>query len=148
MTLVAFIDGSCVGNPGESGCSMVLKDEQNNVIEAAGWYLGHGTNNTAEYQGLIHCIKRANYYGVKYLSVFSDSQLLVSQIMGNYRITKSHLRCLQQEVVKLLKENRIQLEISYIPREQNLKADGLARKAIRLQSDIQEIFIQTPGHSG
>jgi len=148
MNLKAFIDGSCFGNPGESGCSMVLKDDQNNVIEAAGWYLGHGTNNTAEYQGLIHCLRRAKYYGAKCLSVYSDSQLLVSQIRGNYRIKKSHLRDLQQEVENFLKENRVQLEISYIPREKNLEADGLARKAIRLQSDIQEVSIQSPGHSG
>jgi ribonuclease HI len=148
MNLIAHIDGSCTGNPGESGCGMVLKDGSGRILESAGWYLGQGTNNTAEYHGLIRCLERAVQAGAKQLAVRSDSQLLVNQILGIYKVKKAHLAQLRDEIFGILKTSGLKLDIQYIPREQNREADGLARKAIRLKTDCHEADIHFPGHSG
>jgi ribonuclease HI len=140
MNLTAFIDGSCEGNPGESGCGAVFKDEQGSVVGSAGWYLGKGTNNTAEYQGLIRCLAHAKRLGTQKLVVYSDSQLLVNQVCGHYRVKKPHLAELHDTVQRSLRECGFRFEIHYIPREKNREADGLARRAIRTKSDTKEIF--------
>lgn len=148
MIFSAFIDGSCEGNPGDSGCGMVLQDGRNNVLVKSGWYLGQGTNNTAEYHGLIRCLELVQKYEIRNLVVYSDSQLLVNQVRGSYRVKKPHLADLHDQVTSLLKEKRFSFDIVYVPRERNREADGLARKAIRLKKDIQEISVHLPEHGG
>ena len=138
MKLTAYIDGSCEGNPGESGCGAIFRNDQGSTVGNAGWYLGHGTNNTAEYQGLIKCLQMAKKLGASRLVVFSDSQLLVNQVRGLYKVKKPHLVELHEAVVRSIREHGMRFEIHYIPREENLEADGLARRAIRIKSDISD----------
>jgi ribonuclease HI len=135
MNLVAFIDGSCLGNPGESGCGIVLRTEEGIVLEQAGRYLGQSTNNIAEYQGLLHCLDLALKHGADSVTVYSDSQLLVNQINGSYRVKKPHLIDLHAKVEDFIDRHKIRLMIRHIPRENNRDADGLARSAIRSHSD-------------
>jgi ribonuclease HI len=133
--LVAFIDGSCFGNPGESGCGIVLRTEDGILLEQAGKYLGHSTNNIAEYQGLLHCLDLALKHRADSLTVYSDSQLLVNQINGSYRVKKPHLVELHVKVEDFIDRNKIRLTMHHIPREKNRDADRLARNAIRSHSD-------------
>jgi ribonuclease HI len=148
MNLTAHIDGSCEGNPGESGCGAVFRDERGSIVAAKGWYLGHGTNNTAEYHGLIKCVDHAGKLGAKRLAVYSDSQLLVNQIRGLYRVKMPHLAELHETVVGLIREYGFRFEIQYVPREKNKEADKLARRAIRTKFDIEDLNPDPPGRSG
>jgi ribonuclease HI len=134
MKLRAFIDGSSLGNPGESGCGIVLEDQDGTVVEKRGIYLGHATNNVAEYEGLIRCLESAKRHGAVSLEVFSDSQLLVNQVNGTYRIKQPHLIRLYDRIQDLLESGGFTFHIRHIPREQNRDADGLARGAIRARS--------------
>jgi len=137
MNLIAHIDGSCLGNPGEAGCGIVLKSQDGAVLARSGRYLGHGTNNIAEYQGLLHCLDLALKHRADSLTVFSDSQLLVNQMNGSYRVKMPHLLELHDQIRNLIERNRIQFQIHYIPREKNREADHLARNAIRDHSDVE-----------
>jgi ribonuclease HI len=136
MNGVAFIDGSCFGNPGESACGIVLKTESGEILEKAGVYLGRGTNNVAEYQGLLHCLDMAKRHGIDSLTVYSDSELMVNQVNGRYRIKKPHLAELHEQVRRALDGGSLRLQLRHIPRESNGDADGLARNAIRSRSRI------------
>ncbi|MDM7926047.1 MAG: ribonuclease HI family protein [bacterium] len=136
LRCVAYIDGSCFGNPGESGCGVVLKTEAGDPVEKAGVYLGHATNNVAEYQGLLLCLEMAGRHGAESLTVYSDSELLVRQVNGRYRVKKPHLAELLGQVRAALASGRFRFQIRHVPREQNNEADGLARQAIRSRSRI------------
>lgn len=136
MILKAYIDGSSVGNPGEAGYGVVLETEEGEILKEIGRYIGQATNNVAEYSGLLACLKMVEPYGASSLSVYSDSQLLVNQIKGIYRVKKPHLAKLHAKAMALIKKSQICLDICHIPREKNRKADGLARRAVLLKSDV------------
>jgi ribonuclease HI len=140
MKLVAYIDGSCMGNPGESGFGVVLQDEHENVLASLGKYLGHGTNNTAEYHGLLGAIELAASFRADKLLVYSDSELLVKQMRGEYRIKKPHLKALYKQVFQVLGNSSIRLTVEHIPRSQNKTADRLARNAIKTKEVSRESF--------
>jgi len=136
MKLIAFIDGSSMGNPGEAGYGILLKDEDGNILETTGKYIGKATNNVAEYCGLIGCLEIIGKYNAESLTVYSDSQLLVNQINGIYRIKKMHLQKLYNQFSERLASLSLQFRIFHIPREKNSEADGLARKAVLSRSII------------
>ncbi|MEM0444881.1 MAG: ribonuclease HI family protein [Nitrososphaerota archaeon] len=123
----AYIDGASRGNPGPASYSYVLRIG-GKVIKGSG-YLGRATNNFAEYQALIHCLRKALRLGCKRLTVYSDSQLLVRQLLGEYRVRDGTLQGLHEEVRKLSKLLP-QFEVRHIPREKNLEANNLAQEAI------------------
>ena len=138
MKLIAYIDGSSMGNPGESGYGIILKDEKENTLETLGRHIGTATNNIAEYSGLLNCLKIACKYGSNSIKVFSDSLLMVNQLNGNYKVKNEGLKIIFSEIQNFLKKENIQLEMVHIPREQNRDADKLARRAVRLQKDVSE----------
>ena len=138
MKLIAYVDGSSLGNPGESGYGIILKDEKENTLESIGRYIGTATNNVAEYSGLFNCLKIARKYQGDSIKVFSDSLLMVNQLNGNYKVKNEGLKIIFSEIQNFLKKENIQLEIVHIPRDQNRDADKLARRAVRLQKDVSE----------
>jgi ribonuclease HI len=138
MTIYAHIDGASRGNPGESGVGIFLKDKEGNVLHSAGGYIGRATNNVAEYVALIECLKRAtslasdlgwNGKSTK-LVVHSDSELLVRQIQGTYRVKNEGLRGYFQRVHRVLQKLPFAFEICHVPRELNQDADMLANVGI------------------
>jgi ribonuclease HI len=127
--LIAHSDGGARGNPGPAGYGVVIKDESGRKIAALSEYLGHQTNNFAEYQALIAAIEYALEHGPKALKLISDSELLVRQIKGIYRVKNPTLRDLHGRAKELI----AQLDwfsIAHALREHNQEADRLANAAM------------------
>src|SRR5678816_3579587 len=127
--LIAHSDGGARGNPGPAGYGVVIKDERGQKVATLSQYLGHQTNNFAEYQGLIAALEYAIEHGHKALKVISDSELLVRQIKGIYKVKNATL----QELHGRAKELIAQLEwfsIDHALREHNREADDLANQAM------------------
>jgi ribonuclease HI len=127
--LIAHSDGGARGNPGPAGYGVVIKDESGRTVAALSEYLGHQTNNFAEYQGLIAALEYAIKHGPKALKLISDSELLVRQIKGIYKVKNATL----QELHGRSKELIAQLDwfsIGHAFREQNQEADRLANEAM------------------
>ena len=127
--LIAHSDGGARGNPGPAGYGVVIKDESGRKVAALSEYLGHQTNNFAEYQGLIAALEYALQHGPKALKVISDSELLVRQIKGIYKVKNATLQDLHGRAKELI----TQLEwfsIGHALREHNQEADRLANDAM------------------
>lgn len=130
MTINAYIDGASRGNPGESGVGILLKDERGNVLYSVGGYIGRATNNIAEYVALIECLKRAEAFSCSKLLVHSDSELMVRQVQGTYRVKNEGLRKYYQRVYRMLQKIPFEFEIQHVARENNHDADMLANVGI------------------
>jgi ribonuclease HI len=123
----ASIDGGARGNPGAAGCGVVL--ETGGHREEHILFLGTATNNVAEYAALLATLERAHALGLVELDVRSDSQLLVEQMNGRYRVKAPHLKPLWLRARTLAAELR-RFSIVHVPREANRDADALANRAI------------------
>jgi ribonuclease HI len=131
---VLYIDGAAKGNPGPAGCGVVIQLGGIAVFEG-GFYLGATTNNVAEYQGLLHGMAKAAELGVREIEVRSDSELLVRQMTGEYKVKAPHLKPLWQRAREgSRKFDRITFR--HVPREQNNAADGLANQAVRARGTV------------
>jgi len=124
-----YCDGASRGNPGPAGAGAVLVNPRGQVQLQRGQYLGVTTNNVAEYRALLLGLAAAQILGVKNIQVYSDSELLVRQITGSYRVKAPHLLPLWQKAKKELQKFETHA-ISHVPREENSQADGLANQAI------------------
>ena len=124
-----FSDGACRGNPGIGGAGAVITDAGENVIWEGKEYLGHCTNNIAEYRALILGLKGALSQGYKILEVYLDSELLAKQINGSYRVKNENLQILMKEVRSLLTSFEA-VEVKHVLRSHNSYADRLANMAI------------------
>ena len=127
--LIAHSDGGARGNPGPAGYGVVVQDESGRKVAALSEYLGHQTNNFAEYQGLIAALEYAIQHGPKALKLISDSELLVRQIKGIYQVKNATL----QELYGRARELIAQLDwfsIGHALREHNQEADRLANEAM------------------
>ena len=142
MTLYANTDGASRGNPGESGIGFVLRDESGNVLCEASGYIGEATNNAAEYQALIACLEEATEMKCDRLVVRSDSELLVRQLRGTYRVKDPGLKKFYGKVNSLLAAASYEFEIEYVERASNHDADRLANRGIdskrRLRPKVAE----------
>jgi ribonuclease HI len=127
--LVAYSDGGARGNPGPAGYGVVIKDESGKKIAELSEYLGHQTNNFAEYQGLIAALEYAIEHGHKALKVISDSELLVRQIKGIYKVKNSVLKDLHARAKELIAKLEW-FSIEHVLRGKNSEADQLANDAM------------------
>jgi len=127
--LSLFTDGACRGNPGQGGAGAVLMGMNGEVIGTAKKFIGHCTNNIAEYRALILGLETALERGAAVISIYLDSELLVRQIQGIYRVKNPDLKPLMLEIRDLL--DRFETwKIEHVPRNKNALADGLANEAI------------------
>jgi ribonuclease HI len=127
--LIANTDGGARGNPGPAGFGVVIKDEAGNKLAGLSEYLGHQTNNYAEYSALLAALQYAVEHGPKALKVISDSELLVKQIKGQYKVKNLALQELHGRAKILIgKLDWFSIEHSF--REQNQEADRLANEAM------------------
>ena len=127
--LIAHSDGGARGNPGPAGYGVVIKDESGRKVAALSEYLGHQTNNFAEYQGLIAALEYAIKHGPKALKLISDSELLVRQIKGIYKVKNAVLQDLHGRAKELIAKMEW-FSIGHAFREQNQEADQLANDAM------------------
>ncbi|MDR4505374.1 MAG: ribonuclease HI family protein [Candidatus Scalindua sp.] len=128
-TLVINIDGASRGNPGKSGVGVAIFDKDSKLIKEICEYIGLATNNVSEYKAFILGIKEALKFNPKETLFKSDSELLVKQIKGEYRVKNPHLMYLFTDAQGLLKKLP-KWKIEHIPREENRQADKLANQGI------------------
>jgi ribonuclease HI len=122
-------DGASRGNPGPAGAGMVLHDPQGRLQVRKGRYLGETTNNVAEYQALLLGLEEARKLAVKKLRVLADSELMVKQLNGHYRVKSPHLLPLWRQALQALQQFEA-YAIMHVPREKNRLADEVANQAI------------------
>lgn len=127
--LSLFTDGACRGNPGKGGAGAVLVGENGEMVSTAKRFLGHCTNNIAEYQALILGLEEALVRGTTTISIYLDSELIVRQIQGVYRVKNPTLKPLMADVRALL-DRFDTWQIAHVPRTENAVADKLANEAI------------------
>jgi ribonuclease HI len=129
---MAWIDGGSRGNPGEAGFGVLLRGPGDDVGEELYGYLGETTNNVAEYSALIALLELAVERGIPRLTIHSDSQLLVRQLSGEYRVRNPVLRELHFRAMALM-DRLGPVAIRHVPRERNRHADRLAQRAMNLR---------------
>lgn len=134
--IIVHIDGGSRGNPGPAAAGFVAKTPTGKKIEAKGFFLGKATNNVAEYTALVKALESIKQIGAEQLMVFSDSELLVRQINGQYKVKSEQIRPLYQKAVELL-ENFKSWNIKHITRDKNKEADGLVNQSLDLGRDIE-----------
>ena len=124
-----MVDGAARGNPGDAGCGAAICDETGAVVKELSRYLGRTTNNVAEYEGLIMGLEELVRLRRKKILVQSDSQLLVRQLNGEYRVKDEKLKTLYQRAMNLLRQFD-SYRIVHVYREMNKIADRLANRGI------------------
>jgi ribonuclease HI len=127
--VIIYTDGAARGNPGPAAIGVIIKDEAGSIKARLSQRIGITTNNQAEYQAIIIALEKAISLGARHVMLKSDSELVVKQICGQFKVKKTALRPIYQKVVRLIGSLE-SFFISYIPREQNEEADNLANKAL------------------
>jgi ribonuclease HI len=129
MAIVAYIDGGARGNPGPAGYGVRVEDERGALIDEFNGFLGSVTNNVAEYNGLLAALNYAQQNGHRSVHIKSDSELLVKQMRGEYRVKNAGLQPLFQQARTIaMRLDRVTFE--HVRREQNKDADRLANLAM------------------
>jgi ribonuclease HI len=128
-SLHIHIDGASRGNPGDAGFGVFVAAADGTPVAELYGYLGRATNNVAEYQALLHALRYALAKGVQQVRVFSDSELVVRQIEGRYKVKHPDMIPLHREAATLLRRFD-DAKLSHVRREQNKDADRLANRAL------------------
>ena len=124
-----YADGASRGNPGEAGVGAVIADSHGRTVKELKYFLGVASNNDAEYQAAILALEKAYELGAKRVALHLDSELVVRQLKGEYRVREPHLKDLHRKAMEAL--NRFsRYSILHISREENRRADQLANEAI------------------
>jgi len=127
--LTIHSDGAARGNPGPAGAGAVIRDERGEVVAEVVRYLGETTNNQAEYKALIFALEEAMRLGATELAIYADSELMVKQVRGEYKVKNEGIKPLHDEIRRALREIG-RYTIEHLPRERNKEADKLANRAI------------------
>ncbi|MHC4119639.1 MAG: phosphoribosylglycinamide formyltransferase [Planctomycetota bacterium] len=144
--IIAHIDGGSRGNPGPAAAGFTLSDGAGTRLQAKGLALGRTTNNVAEYTGLVKALEAASRIGAGQLVVFSDSELLVRQINGQYKVKSKLIRPFYEQAVSLL--GRFDSwQVRHVRREDNVEADELVNQALDAGHDV-EVKPKRSAHRG
>lgn len=127
--LLIHIDGASRGNPGEAGFGVFVETEAGSLVAELYGYLGRATNNVAEYQALLHALKYALGRGVRRVEILSDSELVVRQVEGTYRVKHPDMVGLHKEALRLISRFE-EAKVRHVRREKNRDADRLANQAL------------------
>ena len=132
MAIEVYIDGAARGNPGPAGIGVVIKDGPK-LIEEIGAYIGKSTNNIAEYMALVRGLEEVLIRGFRSASFYSDSELLVKQLNGEYKVKHENLIPLHYHVLTLVDRMK-DFSIKHVTREKNEHADKMANEGIDLHA--------------
>jgi ribonuclease HI len=127
-SLTMYVDGASSGNPGPAGIGIVIFDQDGRQVGKISSYIGSRTNNFAEYTALVRALKIAKYFKTKVLKIRTDSELVVKQINGDYKVKNEQMKRLYDQAISLI-GSISSCKIEHVPRSQNDKADYLAKKA-------------------
>ncbi len=136
LRVTVNIDGGARGNPGPAGAGVVIQAD-GAVLYRGGLFIGHATNNVAEYSGMIAGLEQADRLGASHVHIISDSQLIVRQMTGVYRVKNEGLKPLYQKARKLAGRFD-ECTFEFVRREHNTEADRLVNLAIDLKENIEE----------
>ena len=128
-TAILWSDGAARGNPGPAGIGAILKTPDGEVIAEVSDFLGHTTNNVAEYRALLAGLERAIEVGIQRIEVRADSELMIKQLRGQYRVKNAGLKPLYEQARQLLSQFS-NVKLSHVRREHNSEADRLANLGI------------------
>lgn len=126
--LIAYIDGGSHGNPGPSGIGVVIEGPDGVTVRIAKW-IGHQDNNVAEYVALLEALQHAVEFKARSLRVYSDSEVIVKQMTGEYKCRSPRLHSLNWTCRKLARN--LEFSITHVPREHNREANELAHRAVK-----------------
>lgn len=135
-TYTAHIDGASSGNPGDSGIGIVLYKDGEEMLRISK-YIGQATNNVAEYTALLTLLNSVKKHLIKKIKIYSDSELLVKQLSGEYKIKNMALKVLVEQIHAYKKE--IDFTVEHVGREKNKEADDLAKKASKRGGKINDV---------
>jgi ribonuclease HI len=136
-TLILEFDGGSRGNPGPAGVGVVVRSENGTALVTLGQFIGRATNNVAEYRALILAMEKAKELGAKNVIIRGDSELIVKQMRGEYRVRNADLKELHDQAQALLYEFD-DSQIEHNLRHKNKLADKLANLAMDRKSDVTE----------
>lgn len=136
--VIAYIDGGSRGNPGPAAAGFTLTDHAGTQLQAKAFFIGQATNNVAEYTGIIKALEAAKQIGAERITVFSDSELLVKQLNGKYKVKSELIRPLFRQAVDLLGEFE-SWKVQHIVREKNKETDRLVNQALNLERDVDPV---------
>ena len=142
--IIAYTDGGSRGNPGPAAAGIVLSDAKGRTLASQGFYLGQATNNFAEYTGIIRALEAAQDLKAGSIEIFSDSELLVKQLNGDYKVRSANIRPLYDEACALLAQFK-NWKVSHVYRSENKQADAMVNQALDLEQDVvnQDVSAQT-----
>lgn len=129
MKITIYSDGGARGNPGPAGIGAVLKNKDGEVLAEISEYIGETTNNQAEYKAILAALEKAVKLGATELECFLDSELVVKQLNGEYRVKNKDLAPLFVKIYNLTHSFK-KVEFKHVRREQNKEADKLANEAM------------------
>jgi formyltetrahydrofolate-dependent phosphoribosylglycinamide formyltransferase len=134
--IIAYTDGASRGNPGPAAAGFILTEPGGTQLQAEAMFLGRTTNNVAEYTAVVKALEAAKQIGAKQIKLFSDSELLVKQINGQYKVKSEQIRPLFRQTVELLEKFQ-SWKVQHITRDKNQQADSIVNKALNLGKDVQ-----------
>ncbi|MBN1962967.1 MAG: ribonuclease HI family protein [Deltaproteobacteria bacterium] len=129
MRVLLHTDGASRGNPGPAAAGWVISTPDGHIIKQNGIFLGNRTNNEAEYEAVIHGLSEAMKLGANEVALRADSELLIKQITGVYKVRNQRMLSLYKKVRELI-DNLLDIDARHVPREQNSAADSMANKAL------------------
>lgn len=129
MKMIVNVDGGARGNPGPAAIGIVIRDGEGNVLRDLGETIGQASNNVAEYKALIRGIEMARELGADELQIHGDSELVVKQMLGQYKVKHPDMKPLHAEAKAALADLE-DWSISHVRREQNAEADALVNQAL------------------
>ncbi|MDD3777762.1 MAG: ribonuclease HI family protein [Actinomycetota bacterium] len=135
--LKIYFDGGSRGNPGPSAVGIVIYDQDGNLVEEISQFIGHQTNNVAEYQALLKALEAAEKYGADKVILITDSKLVHNQVKKIWKIKDENLLKIYIAITQKLSSYKA-VDLRLVPREQNQEADKLVNQAL----DSQEVTYQ------